>query len=76
MSKHGRGIMDSRSEPPVHYESCLLRLRRTVRDGEPVCQVMLICLPSQETYYFADPEKFAIFLAQGGENGLRGLSES
>ena len=59
-------------EPPVLYESFLLRLRRTTSDGEAVCQVTLISLPSQETYYFADLEKLTVFLAQGGETAERG----
>lgn len=41
-------------QPIATYESYLVRLRRTVRDGEPTCQVMLICLPAQETHYFPD----------------------
>jgi MOSC domain-containing protein YiiM len=59
-------------EPPVLYESYLLRLRRTTSEGEPVCQVTLICLPCQKAHYFADLEKLTVFLAQGGEKEDRG----
>jgi hypothetical protein len=53
---------DPQPEPPVHYESYLLRLRRDERDGEPVCQVMLQGVASKEQLYFADLEGLVAFL--------------
>lgn len=51
-------------EPSIQYESHLLRLRHTLRNGQRVCQVTLIQLPSQETRYFADLERLMAFLAE------------
>jgi hypothetical protein len=46
--------MDSGLQPDVRYESYLVRLRRTMQDGQHICQVALIYLPSQEIRYFPD----------------------
>ena len=56
---------NSKQEPPVQYESHLLRLRHTTRDGRPVCQAMLIHLPSRETRYFSDLAGLMDYLEQG-----------
>lgn len=57
--------MSDNPDPPVEYGSYLLRLRYTRRDGQPLCQVTLIHLPSQETHYFADLESLMAYLAEG-----------
>ncbi len=49
-------------EPPVRYESYLMRLRWEERDGVPVCQVMLQSVASKEQRYFADLESLVAFL--------------
>lgn len=56
--------MQDIQEPPVQYESYLLRLRRTIQDGRPVCRVALIELSSQETRYFADMGELTRYLTQ------------
>ena len=57
-------------EAPAQYESWLLRLRQTTRDGRLICQIMLICLPSQETRYFADLASMTAYLAQSTDAAL------
>ena len=52
-------------QPTTTYDSYLVRLRRTVRDGEQTCQVTLICLPAQETHYFPDLESLMGCLTNG-----------
>ena len=70
--------MDDPSEPLVHYESYLLRLRYVAspacpepaegpaggaeQGGRPTCQVMLTRVATQEQRYFADLENLVAFL--------------
>ena len=67
--------MDDQPQPPVRYESYLLRLRYVVspsngrgeRDGEPVCQAMLQSVTTRDQRYFADLESLVEYLNPQGE---------
>jgi hypothetical protein len=48
------------------YASYLLRLRRAWRDGEPVCQAMLIDVRSKEQRCFPDLDRLFAYLHEQG----------